>query len=93
MAWGDMMAMEFKPDERPLNKLAPGETGVVQRVVGQGAVQRRLYDMGVTPGTSIFVRKVAPLGDPMEIMIRGYELSLRKEEASNIILTVGRKLA
>jgi ferrous iron transport protein A len=53
---------------------------------GKGAVKRRIMDMGITKGVEIFVRKVAPLGDPIEVNIRGYELSLRKEDAASIIV-------
>ena len=61
-----------------------GETVRVVRLNGTGALKRRIMDMGLTKGTEIFVRKVAPLGDPIEINLRGYELSLRKNEAENI---------
>ncbi|MCH3963814.1 MAG: ferrous iron transport protein A [Clostridium sp.] len=61
-----------------------GETVTVVKVHGQGAVKRRFMDMGLTKGTEVYIRKVAPLGDPVEVKVRGYELSLRKEEA-NII--------
>ena len=57
---------------------------VVTRLNGEGAVRRRIMDMGITKGTQIFVRKVAPLGDPIEVNIRGYELSLRKADAEMI---------
>ena len=57
-----------------------GETVKIARLNGVGALKRRLMDMGLTGGTEVYVRKVAPLGDPMEITVRGYELSLRKEE-------------
>ena len=63
-----------------------GETVVVKRLAGEGAVKRRIMDMGITKGVSIFVRKVAPLGDPIEVTVRGYELSLRKSEAENILV-------
>ena len=63
-----------------------GETVTVQKLGGEGAVKRRIMDMGITKGTSIYVRKVAPLGDPVEITIRGYELSIRKNEAENILV-------
>ena len=53
---------------------------------GEGALKRRIMDMGITKGTSIYVRKVAPLGDPVEITVRGYELSLRKGDAENIVV-------
>lgn len=59
-----------------------GETVTVAKVHGQGAIKRRFMDMGLTKGTEIYIRKVAPLGDPVEVKVRGYELSLRKEEAA-----------
>lgn len=61
-----------------------GETVNVVRICGEGAVKRRLMDMGITKGVSIYVRKVAPLGDPIEVTVRNYELSLRKADAENI---------
>ncbi len=61
-----------------------GETVKVTALGGEGAVKRRIMDMGITKGTEIYVRKVAPLGDPIEITVRGYELSLRKADAANI---------
>ena len=61
-----------------------GETVTVARLHGEGAVKRRVMDMGVTRGVEIFVRKVAPLGDPMELNLRGYELSIRKADAEMI---------
>lgn len=67
-----------------LDQLKIGEGGVITLVGGEGALRRRLLDMGLTPRTSIFVRKMAPLGDPIEIRLRGYELTLRKEDASKI---------
>jgi len=67
-----------------LNKLRPGQAGRVVAVGGQGILKRRLIDMGITPGISVLVRKVAPLGDPIEINLRGYELSIRKDDAKNI---------
>ncbi len=63
-----------------------GETISVARLHGEGAVKRRIMDMGITKGTEIFVRKVAPLGDPMELNVRGYELSIRKADAEMIEL-------
>ena len=65
-----------------LSGLNIGERCVVVKVNGEGAIRRRLFDMGVTPGTEILLRKKAPLGDPLEIKIRGYELTLRKAEAA-----------
>lgn len=61
-----------------------GQTVTVTKLCGEGAVKRRIMDMGITKGTEIYVRKVAPLGDPIEVTVRGYELSLRKADAENI---------
>ena len=61
-----------------------GETVRVSRITGSGAVKRRIMDMGITKGVEIYIRKVAPLGDPVEITVRGYELSLRKADAEII---------
>lgn len=69
---------------RTLNEVAVGETVKVIMINGQGAIKRRIMDMGITKGTDLFIRKVAPLGDPVEIMVRGYELSLRKEDGKII---------
>ena len=66
---------------KTLKQTKCGETVTVIRLGGEGALKRRIMDMGITKGTSIFVRKVAPLGDPLELTVRGYELSLRKEDA------------
>ena len=71
-----------------LDEIKVGETGLIVKVEGEGRIRRRLFDMGVTPGAEVYLRKKAPLGDPIEITIRGYELSLRKVEASSIILEV-----
>ena len=65
-----------------------GETVTVKRLHGEGPVKRRIMDMGITKGVEIFIRKVAPLGDPVEITVRGYELSLRKADADSIDVTV-----
>ena len=67
-----------------LSQLEIGEKAVVKVVNGEGAVRRRLFDMGITPGAEIYLRKKAPLGDPIEISLRGYELTLRKAEAANV---------
>ena len=67
-----------------LKDLKPGQEGNIVSLGAKGPIRRRLMDMGVTPGTAVKVIKVAPLGDPIEINIRGYELSLRKDEASQI---------
>ena len=69
---------------RTLRNVNIGETVKVKKVQGEGVVKRRIMDMGITKGVDIFVRKVAPLGDPIEIKIRGYELSLRKVDAEMI---------
>lgn len=61
-----------------------GETVTVKKLNGEGAVKRRIMDMGITKGAEVFVRKVAPLGDPIEVTVRGYELSLRKADAEMI---------
>lgn len=61
-----------------------GETVTVKKLNGEGAVKRRIMDMGITKGTDVYVRKVAPLGDPIEVTVRGYELSLRKQDAEMI---------
>jgi len=69
---------------RLLSKLEIGEKATITAVRGEGAVRRRLFDMGITPGAEVYLRKKAPLGDPIEIAIRGYELTLRKSEASQV---------
>lgn len=73
---------------KTLDKFAIGESGVVVKVEGERKIRRRLYDMGITNGAEIYLRKKAPLGDPIEVTVRSYELSLRKEEASLISLEV-----
>jgi len=72
--------------ERTLKSFRPGEKGIVKQVIGTGAIKRRMFDMGVTPGTEVTLRKTAPLGDPIEITLRGYELSIRKSEAEIVIM-------
>ena len=67
-----------------LRNVKVGQTVSVVKLHGEGAVKRRIMDMGITKGVSIFVRKVAPLGDPVEVTVRGYELSLRKADAEMI---------
>ena len=69
---------------KTLKQAQIGETVTVQRLQGEGPVKRRIMDMGITKGTSIYVRKVAPLGDPVEVTVRGYELSIRKSDADLI---------
>lgn len=72
--------------DRTLRDVAIGDTATVRRLTGEGALKRHIMDMGITKGTSVFVRKVAPLGDPIEVTVRGYELSLRKSEAESILI-------
>ena len=69
---------------KTLRNIAVGETAKVKRLHGEGALKRRIMAMGITKGSQVYVRKVAPLGDPVEITIRGYELSLRKDDADCI---------
>lgn len=67
-----------------LRHVKVGDTATVVKLHGEGAIKRRIMDMGITKGTEVFVRKVAPLGDPIEVSVRGYELSLRKADAEMI---------
>lgn len=69
---------------KTLKEIKVGQTVKVVKVHGEGAIRRRIMDMGITRGVEIYVRKMAPLGDPMEIFIRGYELSLRKADAEMV---------
>ena len=74
--------------EKKLNEFAVGGKGIVRRIEGEGKIRRRLFDMGVTPGAEIYLRKLAPLGDPVEVTLRGYELTLRKSEAACVVMEV-----
>ncbi|MCH5162218.1 MAG: ferrous iron transport protein A [Clostridiales bacterium] len=74
--------------DKLLSELNIGESGVVAKVAGEGRLRRRLFDMGITPGAAITLRKVAPLGDPMEVNLRGYELTLRRSEAELVTVEV-----
>ena len=67
-----------------LRDVKTGQTVTVQKISGEGAIKKRIMDMGITRGVEIYVRKVAPLGDPVEITVRGYELSLRKADSEII---------
>lgn len=69
---------------KTLKEVKIGESVTIKRLHGEGALKRRIMDMGPTKGTEVYVRKVAPLGDPMELTVRGYELSVRKSDAENI---------
>ena len=71
---------------KTLRDIPGGGSATVARLTGEGALKRRIMDMGLTKGTSVVVRKVAPLGDPLEITVRGYELSIRKEEAQHVVV-------
>ena len=71
---------------KTLKEVACGQTVTVKKINGDGPVKRRIMDMGITKGVAIFVRKVAPLGDPGEVTVRGYELSLRKADAEMIVV-------
>ena len=71
-----------------LNKLKAGSQGIITKIGGEGILRKRLLDMGLTPKTKIFVRKVAPFGDPIEINLRGYELTLRADDAVNIDIEI-----
>lgn len=71
---------------KTLREIPCGQTARVSRLTGEGLVKRRIMDMGITKGIDIYVRKTAPLGDPVEVMVRGYELSLRKADAEMIIV-------
>ena len=73
---------------KKLDQIVKGETGLVKNVEGDGRIRRRLFDMGVTPGAVVTLRKKAPMGDPIEVTIRGYELSLRKAEAALVNIEV-----
>ena len=74
--------------DKKLSEFKVGETGVIKAVAGEGRIRRRLFDMGVTPGAEVYLRKKAPLGDPLEVTIRGYELTLRKTEAECVMMEV-----
>lgn len=78
--------METIQEGRTLKDLSPGESAKVIRIVAEGALKRRIMDMGLTRGTMVTFRKVAPLGDPIEITVRGYELSIRKDEAQHVVV-------
>lgn len=71
-----------------LNEFIPEQSGVVKKIQAEGKIRRRLFDMGITPGAAIVMRKTAPLGDPIEVNLRGYELTLRKSEAECVVMEV-----
>ena len=74
--------------KKNLDQFTVGESGVVLSVAGEGKIKRRLFDMGITPRADVYMRKKAPLGDPIEVTLRGYELTLRKTEAACVVMEV-----
>lgn len=78
--------MDSQANTRTLKDLKPGDTAKVVRINAEGALKRRIMDMGLTRGTNVTFRKVAPFGDPIEITVRGYELSIRKDEAEHVVI-------
>ncbi|MBM4322366.1 MAG: DtxR family transcriptional regulator [Deltaproteobacteria bacterium] len=87
----EMRVIKEKSQSITLGDLEPGEKGHVVKIRGPGRLRKRLLDMGMIPGTEVQLKKVAPLGDPVDILIKGYHLSLRKEEAEGILITRGGK--
>ena len=81
---GKIRKQKGQAEMKTLREVACGQTVTVKKLSGAGPVKRRIMDMGITKGVSIYVRKVAPLGDPIEVTVRGYELSLRKADAEMI---------
>ena len=79
--------MEQDQKSKTLRDVAVGQSAVVRRLTGEGAVKRRIMDMGITKGTEVYGRKVAPLGDPIEVTVRGFELSLRQDEAERVLVS------
>ncbi|HCU56608.1 MAG TPA: ferrous iron transport protein A [Clostridiales bacterium] len=76
--------------EKTLDSFEIGDVGTVKRVFAEGQIKRRLFDMGITPGAEVMMRKRAPLGDPIELTVRGYELTLRKTEAACVMMEVAK---
>lgn len=76
----------MEENTKTLREVPVGERARVIKLTGDGAIKRRIMDMGITKGATVDVRKVAPLGDPIEVTVRGFELSLRKDEAQNVIV-------
>ncbi len=73
-------------ESKTLRDVKVGETATVIRLVGESAIKRRIMDMGITKGAEVYVRKVAPFGDPIEVTVRGFELSLRRDEADKVLV-------
>ncbi len=87
--------MQTAENERALvalNQFEVGQSGVIRQVGGDGRIRRRLFDMGVTPGADVYLRKRAPLGDPLEVTLRNYELTLRKSEAEVIMVELDKEV-
>ena len=82
--WESVWWQKGRTKLKTLREVKVGETATVVKLHGEGATKRRIMDMGLTKGTEVYIRKVAPLGDPVEITIRGYELSIRKADAELI---------
>jgi ferrous iron transport protein A len=78
--------VNMSKSKKTIRDLLPGQSGVVTELASVGALRRRIIDMGITPGAVVTLKKVAPMGDPIEINVRGYELSIRKEDAKSIII-------
>lgn len=78
--------------EKKLNEFKIQEAGIIKNIEGEGKIRRRLLDMGVTPGAEVVLKKKAPLGDPIEVTLRGYELTLRKSEAELVTLIVTKEV-
>ena len=76
---------------KKLSEFQIGETGIIKKVEGEGRIRRRLFDMGVTPGANVTLIRKAPLGDPMEVNLRNYELTLRNNEADLVVMEVKEK--
>ncbi|WP_283674538.1 FeoA family protein [Butyricicoccus sp. Marseille-Q5471] len=74
---------------KTLNNLKPGEIGIVDHITAEGAVKRHFLDMGITKGVPVMMERIAPFGDPVAVRLRGYSLSLRREEAKKIVLEQG----
>jgi len=91
LQYGELSSKEASQmrDVVGLNEIKPGQKGTIVRILGRSGVNKRIADMGVVPGTVVEVERIAPLGDPIDVKLKGYHLSLRKEEASKIIVRLG----
>ena len=84
-SWSEKMATD---NLKPLSELSPGSKGIIRKMKTKGAIRRRLMDMGFVTGTTVEVEKMAPLGDPVDILVKGCHVSIRKEEAQNVWVEV-----